>query len=178
MTPKITTRRLSLIQVEKSHAKELFRYWNDSEVAGLLNIHPFTCIDEVEEMIDLLNNKNYQQQVCLFTVLQKQTNTIVGSCGFHFLDSENDKAEISYEIGREHQGRGLAIEALSSLLNYGFHELRLNRIEANIISENIKSKGLLRKLGFQYEGTHRQSIKKEGSYLDTLIFSLLKNEFK
>ena len=68
-------------------------------------------------------------------------------------------------------------EAMPAVLTYGFTELGLHRIEAAVDSRNTRSKGLLRKLRFTYEGNLRQRFFFRDQFLDAHYFGLLKDEW-
>lgn len=67
-------------------------------------------------------------------------------------------------------------EAMSAILTYGFAELGLHRVETIIDSVNERSKSLLLKLGFTYEGNLRQRYSFRGRFEDEHYFGLLKDE--
>ena len=69
-------------------------------------------------------------------------------------------------------------EAMSSVLTYGFAELGLHRVEAIIDIANERSKGLLLKLGFTYEGNLRQRYFFRDHFEDEHYFGLLKDEWR
>lgn len=68
-------------------------------------------------------------------------------------------------------------EALRSVLAWGFKEMALNRVEAQVHEANAPSRALLARLGFSQEGRLRQAGYWGGQHHDLLIFSLLKNEW-
>ena len=59
-----------------------------------------------------------------------------------------------------------------------FVDLRLNRIEAATLEENIASKNLLKKIGFKKEGVLRKYLKINGTWRDHILYGLLENDFK
>lgn len=67
-------------------------------------------------------------------------------------------------------------EAVTRVIEYGFHELQLNRIGAVVFIENEASNRLLRKLGFQQEGILRDYMVQNGSAHDTYVYSLLRSK--
>jgi ribosomal-protein-alanine N-acetyltransferase len=69
-------------------------------------------------------------------------------------------------------------EAMSAILTFGFSELGLHRVEAVIDIENDRSKNLLLKLGFSYEGNLRQRYFLRGEFLDEYYYGLLKDEWQ
>jgi [ribosomal protein S5]-alanine N-acetyltransferase len=70
------------------------------------------------------------------------------------------------------------LEAITSIVDYGFHKMELNRIEAFISPDNLPSKKLIAKAGFTQEGVLREHYKWENKIYDSVVFSLLKSEYK
>ena len=68
-------------------------------------------------------------------------------------------------------------EALTAIISYGFDEMGLRRIEAIIDIANERSKGVLLKLGFQYEGNLRQRYRIGDRFEDEHYFGLLRDEW-
>lgn len=101
---------------------------------------------------------------------------LVGSVGFNKIDTINDNAEIGYWLSPDYEGKGIMTCCVKAMLDYGFTDLNLNRIQIRCSCLNIKSKAIPERLGFKLEGVLRQDHKIEGEYSDGLIFSILKSE--
>ncbi|MBC7814665.1 MAG: GNAT family N-acetyltransferase [Burkholderiales bacterium] len=110
-----------------------------------------------------------------FVITRKADGEYIGSMGIH-LDHENQRAEIGYWLGKPYWGQGYATEAAVRLLQFGFEELRLNRIYARCFSENIGSERVMQKIGMQYEGLLRQEIYKWGQYIDLKMYAVLRSD--
>ena len=65
---------------------------------------------------------------------------------------------VGYWIGAAHTRRGYTTEALRLAVDFAFRTLELHRVEANIVPRNRPSKGLVKKLGFRYEGTAKRYL--------------------
>ena len=79
---------------------------------------------------------------------------------------------LGYQIGREHQGRGLMSEALRAGNAFMFESLRLHRIMANFRPENERSRRLAQRLGFVEEGLARNYLFIDGAWRDHILTSL------
>ena len=86
-------------------------------------------------------------------------------------------AGIGYWIDEKHSGRGLAREAVATLLSFAFEETGLNRIWASVRPENVRSHHLLDCLGFRLEGIHRQELYIDHGWRDMQSFSLLREDY-
>lgn len=85
---------------------------------------------------------------------------------------------VGYEISPLHQGRGYMKEALAAVLAWGFGEMELNRVEAQVHPGNRASLALLKKLGFVEEGRLREAGYWAGSHHDLLLYALLGREWR
>lgn len=101
----------------------------------------------------------------------------VGSMGFHTIKLDHEWAEIGYWLDGDYVGKGIMTECVKSIINYGFNELHLHRIQIICDSRNVKSKAIPERLGFKQEGFIRESRKHENGFSDSLIYGLLKTEW-
>lgn len=176
MKPELQSKRLNLVQTENKHASALFVFWTDPVVTRYMNIDSFSTLDEVTQIITLSNQLAEINQAIRYTIFIRNTNTIIGSCGFNYMDFENGRAEIGYDLGQDYWGEGYGSEAVLTLIDYWFRILDMNRVEAKVDPENSQSIKLLEKLGFQFEGLLRQSERCREEYIDVRMYSKLKND--
>jgi RimJ/RimL family protein N-acetyltransferase len=112
-----------------------------------------------------------------FAVTLKKDGLLIGAIGLHF-SVRNHSAEIGYWIGVPYWGQGYCTEAARAILEYGFEERDLNRIQARHITENPASGRVMQKLGMTPEGTMRQAIFSWGTYRDSAMYAILRDEYK
>jgi ribosomal-protein-serine acetyltransferase len=103
---------------------------------------------------------------------------IVGILSFHNMDRTNRSATIDYWIGVEHQRKGLMTRACEAFIDYGFKELDLNRIVIWAAKDNIRSIAIPERLGFTKEGLNRQARWLNGHFIDVIVYSMLRSEWK
>lgn len=77
----------------------------------------------------------------------------------------------------EYRGKGYGKDMLITLIKYGFDQLNLNRIWCEVYSNN-EAIDLYRKIGFKDEGILRQTVFKDGEYLDSYILGMLKKDYE
>lgn len=171
------TERLILREMELQDAETLYHYWSDPIVTKYMNIAPFTSAKQAEDMIQLISDLCLKGQANRYSIVLKESNDVIGTCGFNMIDEENSRAEIGYDLGSPHWGKGFAAEAVKKLISHGFTDMGLNRIEAKVEPENKGSIKLLERLSFQKEGLLREYEKSKGVFIDVYMFSLLKREF-
>jgi ribosomal-protein-alanine N-acetyltransferase len=172
---EIQTKRLLLRKMEITDASVLYEYWSDKDVTRYMNILGFESIKQAEDMIGLLNSLADSEKAFRWSIVCKGSKQILGTCGFNNWDKENQRAEIGYELGKQHWGQGFMTEALAGLISHGFGIMALNRIQALVEPENTVSRKVLMKLGFQEEGLLRQYEQVKGNFIDLMMYSILKN---
>lgn len=100
MITELHTNRLYLRQMKETDAADLFQVWSDPEVARFMNISPFTAEQQAVEMIRMLADLAQKKQAIRFSIMEKESGTIMGSCGYNYLDFEQARAEIGYDLAR------------------------------------------------------------------------------
>jgi len=83
---------------------------------------------------------------------------------------------VGYSIAHEHAGKGYVTEALSRLVQYGFEDLRLHRIQASIVPRNAASLKVVAKCGFRHEGRSLRYLCINDEWEDHEIFALTKED--
>ncbi|WP_442598677.1 GNAT family N-acetyltransferase [Neobacillus sp. D3-1R] len=172
--PVLETERFYLRKIELSDADDLFHYFSKDEVTKYYNLDTFTSIEQAEDLIQRFEQRFQEQKAIRWGIALKETNQLIGSCGYHKLEPEHFKAEIGYEITPEHWRKGVMTEVLQTILPFGFEKMGLNRIEAIYNPENEASRKVLAKLGFKDEGILYQRYFEKGKFVDSAVAALLK----
>ncbi|RYY66620.1 MAG: N-acetyltransferase [Chitinophagaceae bacterium] len=121
----------------------------------------------------------YRSTIRYFHLLDKDSGQTLGSCGFHNWYPDHRRAEIGYLLNDSaRRGQGLMREALARILDYGFAEMDLNRVEALIGRDNEPSLRLVRGFGFTEEGVLREHWNVDGVLHDSVLFGLLRKEYR
>jgi ribosomal-protein-serine acetyltransferase len=103
---------------------------------------------------------------------------LAGVISFDKISRVNHSAMIGYWIGSEYQRKGLVIRSCEALIDYGFNELGLNRIEIWAATENVRSLAIPIRLGFTREGVERQAQWLNDHFVDITKYSMLRSEWQ
>nr|WP_314589948.1 GNAT family N-acetyltransferase [Paenibacillus terrigena] len=174
--PVLETERLKLRQLRLDDASDLYDYFSKDEVTEYYDLATFTERKQAEDLIQMWIDSFSSLRSIRWGVTLKSEDRVIGTCGFHKWSQKNRRAEIGYELSPAYWRQGYMSEVLDAVIRCGFHELGLNRIEAQISQDNIGSRKVLEKAGFQEEGVLQDYFYLKDRFVDAAIFAVLKRD--
>ena len=175
----LTTKRLVLREFEEKDWAAVLTYQSDPLY---LRYYPWTHRTEqdVREFVQkfLAQREEEPRMKFQLALTLAQDGQLIGNCGIRMKTPAAREADIGYELDPRHWGRGYATEAASKLLSFGFRDLRLHRIWAWCIAENVASARVLEKIGMRQEGHLRENEWMKGRWWDTLLYAILEHEWQ
>ena len=155
--PRIVLKRIRLRDFRDGDAEGYYNYINHPEVKKFV---PVDCIpksvDASREDLRYYRGNLERYAGISWAIAHKKTDEIIGSISLTMMKFIQRKTNISYDLAFEHWGKGFAKEAVEAVLKFADEDLKLNRIQANIATENERSRGFSKSFGFEYEGTMRK----------------------
>jgi RimJ/RimL family protein N-acetyltransferase len=175
---RIESERLILRRFKDSDLAPFMAYRNDPEVA---RYQSWSSCDEHEATAFIREMESAQPEVpgewFQFAIESKETGALMGDCALRVDEHEPYRAEIGFTLAREHQGKGVASEAVSRLLDYTFDALGLHRVIAIVDCRNALSVALLERLGMRREGHFLENVWFKGGWADEYLYAVLKDEW-
>jgi [ribosomal protein S5]-alanine N-acetyltransferase len=155
--PNLETDRLYLRRHQQEDAKYIEEYLDDPEIEKFYD--GFVPSGHVSEVIDAWCGEAYASKTFIrWCIARKEDNRCIGGI-YLFLPYGDDIAgrrmDIGYELSSTYRNKGYVSEAIKRITQYGFENMGLKRVQAQIIPENIASIRACEKAGFQYEGLLR-----------------------
>lgn len=176
--PSFETQRLILRKITVNDLDDIFEFSSDPDVAHHMTWEVNKSKDEtLNNFVGAVVGGYENGQSADWAIVHKESNKVIGTCSFVDWSNEHKKAEIGYVLNKNYWSNGLASEAITVVINFGFESLQLNRIEGGCDTDNIGSEKVMLKAGFDYEGTLRKNEFIKGEFRDTKIFSILKEDF-
>lgn len=175
--PVIETENIRLRKLRQEDAEELLNYYSNEKVYRYLDWNGPETLKRCNEVIKIWNQGYIDGWIIRFAIADKETDKIIGTI---FLNEfEGKRAEIGYELSESYWRQGIMSEAIRAVLNLGFNNLGIVRIQAFVCKENTASKEILKKFKFKEEGCLRQyeCHTVTGKCKDMYVFGLLKTEF-
>ena len=172
MTPWLRLRRLTM-----RDAQDIFRYSRDPEVARHVLWDAHRTVGDSRAYLRYMLRRYRGHEPASWGIEYLETGRIIGTIGFMWIQEDNNAAEVGYSLARDCWGKGIMTEALRAVLQYGFDEMNLNRIEAQHETTNPASGAVMRKCGMQKEGTLRQRLFNKGRYVDVDLYAILRRDY-
>jgi ribosomal-protein-alanine N-acetyltransferase len=174
----LTTSRLTLRPLRDDDAGALFAIYSDPRIMEFWSSPPWTSIASAEEKIGRNRAGMTTGSSIGFGIFNSQGNHLIGTCDLFHLDEQCRRGEVGYGLAFESWGQGYMLEAMQALLDYGFKDLQLNRIEADIDPGNEASAKVLTRMGFTLEGLLRERWIVGGVKSDSAMYGLLASEWQ
>jgi len=149
MHPVLETARLRLRPPTMQDLEEFGRLTSDPEVMRYLGKGVRTREETVSVLTAAIEHWD-RHGFGIFVVEDLHEGTFLGRCGLRYFQN-TPEVELSYSFGRPAWGKGIASEAAKASMQFGFDRLRLERIIAIAMPENIGSRKVMEKLGMHYE---------------------------
>ena len=174
--PTLTTKQLDLVEIQQSHLTDLYLLFSDRKVTEYYNLLPLKHEQDGQTLLDWFRNRFKEGLGIRWGIALKGEANIIGTIGFNNFTSKH-RANIGYDLQSIYWNKGYMKEALQTIIDFGFNELDINRIEAEVMQGNIVSEKLLEKMDFVREGILRQWMLWNGQYYDMTMYSLLRTDY-
>lgn len=172
--PTLETERLTLRKVQEHDLKSMYEYGSDPEVSKYLPWERHRSIEDTRRFLKYILERYKNGELAPWAIEYKEDGKMIGTIDFVSWYPSHKIAEIGYVLHRSYWGRGLMTEAVKRVIQFGFEKMKLVRIEAVCLPENISSYKVMEKAGMQYEGTLRKARRIKGENRDIKVYSIVK----
>ncbi len=176
--PTLCTERLILRAMHPMDAEDMFDYASRSEVTRYLLWREHEDITFTRDYLNYIGRRYALGDFYDWAIVDKESQKMIGTCGFTRIDIANNAAEIGYVLNPDFHRKGFGSEAVKRILEFGFCELSLNRMEARFMQGNEASLALMRSVGMTFEGYMRDLVFVKGSYRTVGVSSILRVEYE
>ena len=172
----MVSNRFILREIRSEDIHYIHKGLSNPAVTQFYDVH-FSTLKDTELQMEWYANLKETGTGIWWLIFDIQTGVFVGAGGYNSLEKTHQKAELSFWLLPEFWGKGIMGEVMPIMINYGFEDLSLNRLEAYVVKGNLKCKSALSKLNFIYEGTMRECELKDDHYISVDFYSMLKKEW-
>lgn len=146
----LETNRLFLRRMSNADVEYIFAMRSDKDVMRFIRSAE-TSRKATENWIALISSRWETDKIGFCAVIEKSSKRFAGWCGLWRL-IETGEIEVGYALLKEFWGKGFAVEASEAFLDYGFKELKVEKIVAVTDPENRNSRRVMEKLGMTFDG--------------------------
>jgi RimJ/RimL family protein N-acetyltransferase len=176
--PSLRGELVYLRPAERTDLDLFVRWFADAETTRYLGVRaPFSRAMEdkwFEEMLSRQGKEAYHFVICLLA-----DDRAIGTAGFHHVNYEDGHATFGISIGEKAEwSKGYGTDALRTICDFGFGQLRLERVELDVLQPNKRAQHSYEKAGFVTEGTMRHAHFSDGKHHDVVRMSLLHGEWE
>ncbi len=175
----ILGQRIRLRAIEREDLPRFVRWFNDPEVRENLDLFlPMSLAEEEKWFEDVLEKDSIERP---FAIDFREGDDWVhlGGCGLFSFNQQARHAAFGISIGdKSYWDKGIGMDALQTILRYGFETLNLNRVYLRVHESNHRAIQVYQKVGFIEEGRLRDDRFAHGIYEDTLVMGILRDEWE
>ncbi|MFJ6207947.1 GNAT family N-acetyltransferase [Lysinibacillus sp. NPDC092081] len=173
--PSLKTERLLLRPISPQDLEAMFDYASCESVARYVTWQVHTSIEDTRAFMALILD-GYQQGNHLFWGIEFEQK-LVGTIDFVSVNETHKFAEIGYVLSEAYWNKGITTEAAKKLIDFGFNELGLVRIQARCFEENIGSQKVMEKSGMLFEGILRKSMFIKGIHQNVKMYAITEDDY-
>jgi ribosomal-protein-serine acetyltransferase len=173
------TQRLVLLPVEPADAPDL---WTAVEASRAhlekwLPWVPFnTDVDASWRYCEASANDWDHARALRFSIRERSGSRFLGVVGLESIAHLHLSADLGYWLRLEGVRQGFMTEAASATVDWAFKRLSIHRVRVAAATGNLASLGVIRRLGFRFEGIAREAERCQGRWLDHALYALLSSD--
>lgn len=171
--PVLQTERLILSQLEEKDIPFIVELLQHRIFSDLTSNIPYPYVENDARSWVEMSKEAFENNTGYTFAIRNKEGQIMGAIGLH--DREDDKAELGYWIGIPYWNKGYVTEAAKGIIDFGFDELKLNKIFATHFLHNPASGRIMEKIGMKKEAVLIKEVKKDGEYFDLVRYCILKD---
>ena len=165
-----------------SGLEEMHHYSIDKRLYEFFEFKPFEIIEDTRDYINKLLNKRMsyegdQKQGMYWFVRRVSDKKLLGTACVVNIDYSRKSLEWGYGIDPNYWGKGYILQIQEFLKEYVFTKLNFNRIYGNTFTSNKRAISSLISTGMKEEGIARQYYFKNGKYIDSWMYSMLREDY-
>jgi ribosomal-protein-alanine N-acetyltransferase len=175
--PVLSASRTDLCEFDTKYAEDIFAFRGDPAVQ-IYNSAPHRTVQDTVQFIEQGLDDYKMKKQLMWALRLLSSGRVIGSVSMSSWDRHHRRAEVGYNLAKECWGIGLAQEAVQAVLQFGFEQMALNRVEIWTSAANLRSLHLAERLGFKQDGTLRNRIlEDDGQFYDCNVYGLLRSEW-
>ncbi|MFI5362384.1 MAG: GNAT family N-acetyltransferase [Elusimicrobiota bacterium] len=146
--PELETPRLFLRPMTLGDAQRLFEIYSEPETIRYWN-GPDGSRHDSEQRIARMQTHWNTHGYGDWALIDKKTGAMIGFCGLHHIQGM-DEINLGFLLARSFCGKGLATEASTASLRFGFGKTEMDLVVGTTAPDNAGAIKVLKKCGMSY----------------------------
>ena len=176
MLPDLETWRLTLRELAPEDAPAIQAWQNSPMQWRHMAVEPAEFSDAATRIANYVKHRgdDANRRLLVYAARRKCDGALIGSVSL--ARSHPEIASLGLSVAATHGGRGFGTELARRILAFGFGDVRLNRIAADVAVDNHPSLRVMEKIGMQHEGVSRDCIFAQGRWWTEAKFAMLASD--
>jgi ribosomal-protein-alanine N-acetyltransferase len=167
--------KIRLRPIEQDDIRDIYHMVNDPNIAGEFDAFQLASWGEVEKWFREEVGPN---EFTVFIIERNEDKAKLGIVVYYTVHAVMQNLEIGFQLHSESErNKGYGTEAVKLIVEYLFQTRNIQRIQVTTDVENLASQRVLEKNGFVREGEMRKALFRNGSFHNTYLYSILRNEW-
>jgi len=172
--PILKGKKVILQPAKMSEAGKFCRWMADEDVTRYISSSTGLTLEQEKEFL-----KNVKVNKEIFWSVHTKNGKHIGSTNLHNISLPHKRTSWGIIIGDKSEwNKGYGADILKTVMRYAFNELKLNRFELEVFNKNAAAISCYKKCGFKKEGVRRNFFIKNGATHDSIMMSVLLDEYK
>ncbi|MGA9225561.1 MAG: GNAT family protein [Mesobacillus sp.] len=174
--PTLETERLILRKITMDDTADIHKYASNPDVSKYVFWETHRSLSDTNDYIRFIVDLYKNGKLSPWGIEYKEDGRLIGTVDFVNWQPNHKSAEIGYALSKDYWGKGIATEAAKELINFGFYNMDLVRIQAKCLVENAGSERVMEKAGMTFEGILRKFIFIKGAHYDVKMYSIINED--
>ncbi len=177
---RLETPDLVLREIVHADTDAYFALSSDQKVMKTWGMPVHQDRGETEKLIEYLKVAHKEEKMIRWAITKKGEDRLIGDVGYWRFVKERSRAEAGAKLAKEYWSGGFMTQALAAIVDFGFNEMELNTVEANVDPENPGARRLVEKVGFLQEGILKEHSwdQERARFTDSLLFTVHRSRWK
>lgn len=169
---------LAASEMSSDEFRKVTRWWQDTQF--LRRMGSSIAMPPSEEAVrQMLDEWRKEKNSYSFLIRRVDSEEVIGTIGLFEILWNHGTSWLAIGIGgAENRGKGYGYEAMCLLIDFGFRELNLHRIQLTVFEYNPEAVALYQKVGFTHEATYREALHRDGRRWHIYLYGLLRREWE
>ena len=176
--PILNGEKVLLRPITADDAESMYSALFDEESMRLTGTQGTFTLEQVQAHCTRIANADDRYDYAI-TLPEDPDATYIGEVVLNQLDEDNNSANFRIALANStHFGKGYGSEATKLLIDFGFEQLNLHRIELEVYDFNPRAQRVYEKVGFVVEGIRRDVLLWDGKYQSGILMAMLRSDWE